>query len=345
MAGRAGATRYCRGVDALKGLAILGIVFYHYYRRLSGTGNSFQWWFGPLPRHPQEWGYLGASLFFILSGWALTASAMAKRAAGRPESGAADFFRDRARRILPLYYLSLLLIFAGFFVLTEQPPAKISLHFLAKATFLHAFSPETIFSYNSSWWFMGPLAFLYLVYPWLRRGFERNADLALALCLLAAFLLSHLLAEKPVLAWHPYLAMGGFPFVKLGEFGFGIWVARTRETSSGKVAALTGLLLVVGWLGLRSPLLFPLHPLGLCAPLVVVASWLPLFGLESLGRYSFGLFLFHRPLIDPWLAWLRRQGFADSAWLGPAIFTILVLAMTIPVERAIEYAFRRKTPA
>jgi len=57
---------------------------------------------------------LGTSLFFILSGWALTLSA------GKEELDPLRFYAKRKRRILPLYYLSLLVFFFGFLFLTVQ---------------------------------------------------------------------------------------------------------------------------------------------------------------------------------------------------------------------------------
>ncbi len=347
--------RFSRGVEALKGLAILGIVFYHYYRRLSGVENQFQWTFGPLPSHPQEWGYLGASLFFVLSGWGLAYAGLGGKS--RPEIRPAEvappltgnkrerplrFFAKRLRRIVPLYYLSILIFFFGFLIFTSQDLPKLSGQFALKLLFLQNVSPETIFSYNSSWWFLGTLVYLYAAYPWLLRVFKRSPNLALALCLVLSFAFSHLLALRPVAAWHPYLAMGGFPVVKLGEFGFGMWVACVGRSSPKRWLGLTLLLTALGLLGLRHPALYPLHPIGLVAPLLLLAARLPTLGLARLGAYSYGLFLFHRPLIDPWLAGLRSFGIGDSSWLAPAIFIILVLVFTVPLERWTLHVFGRK---
>lgn len=343
--------RFSRGVEALKGLAILGIVFYHYYRRLSGVENQFQWVFGPLPSRPQEWGYLGASLFFVLSGWGLAKAGLCGKAESASLSVGAQnveplrFFAKRLRRILPLYYLSILIFFLGFLILTSQDLLKLSGQFALKLLFLQNISPETIFSYNSSWWFLGTLVYLYALYPWLVRYFQKAPDLALVTCLILSFGLSHLLAIHAVADWHPYLAMGGFPLAKLGEFGFGIWVGAFGKRDPKKWLALTVLLLMLGALGLKYPAFYPLHPLGLVAPLLLLAAWLPATGLARLGACSYGLFLFHRPLIDPWLTWLKARGFPDSAWLGPVVFTILVLCLTVPLERWTNHVFRRKSDA
>lgn len=330
--------RFSRGVDALKGIAILGIVFYHYYRRHSGIENNFQWQFGNLPTHPQEWGYLGVSLFFILSGWALTCAEE-----GREQPSAFHpFIVRRLRRIVPLYYFSIVAVFLGFWIFTVQEFSNLSWQFFLKIAFLQNVSPHSIFSYNSSWWFLGSLVFLYLLFPALLRGFRRFPDISLVLCLVLSFGLSHLLALAPIADWHPYLAMGGFPFVKLGEFGFGIWVAREGRCARAKWLAVTLCLATLGLGGLWSPALYPLHPIGIVAPLVFLAPYLSVPGMDQLGAYSYGLFLFHRPLIDPWLAWARRNGVPDSAWLGAAIFTILVWLPSVFLEKGSRHVFGRK---
>ncbi|MCE9626009.1 MAG: acyltransferase [Deltaproteobacteria bacterium] len=328
--------KFSRGVEALKGLAILGIVFYHYFRRETGVENQFQWYFGRLPSHPQEWGYLGTSLFFILSGWALTQSS------GDSVVEPWGFYSRRLRRILPLYHLSLLVFFFGFLFLTTQNLGHLVAEFSLKAVFLQNFSAETIFSYNSSWWFLGTLVYLYAVYPWLHRRFLKQPDIALVFCLFLGFFLSHFLALPKVAGWNPFLAMGGFPFVKLGEFGFGIWVARVGTRSERKWLVVTAALFALGLLGLKLPSFYPWHPIGLMAPLFLVAAWIPPFGLERLGAYSYGLFLFHRPLIDPWLRWLRLWGVPESAWLAPLAFTILLLLFTVPLEMMVNHVFRRR---
>ena len=338
--------RFSRGVEALKGLAILGILFYHYYRRLSGVENQFQWTFGPLPDHPQEWGYLGTSLFFILSGWALTQSKLTKEETasdGEIREPLLQFYGGRFRRILPLYYLSLIIFFFGFLIFTRQEIPRLLGQFLLKAAFLQNISPETIFSYNSPWWFLGSLIFLYAAYPWLLGFFRKTPGLALGTCLAASFIFSHALAMEPIVTWHPYLAMGGFPFVKLGEFGLGIWLALVGLKFPGRWFAVTGLLAIFGFLGLWHRVFYPLHPIGLVAPFLLVGAWIPSLGLARLGAYSYGLFLFHRPLIDPWLHWLKARGLPDSAWLGPLVFTILVLTITIPLEQVSDRVFRRKS--
>jgi peptidoglycan/LPS O-acetylase OafA/YrhL len=95
-----------KGLDALRGLAALGVLFYHYtsnYQRLFGHR-------GPL-HFSLHWGALGVQLFFIISGFVIFLTLEKTR---RP----LDFIRSRFARLFPIYWTAILLTFA---VLTLFP--------------------------------------------------------------------------------------------------------------------------------------------------------------------------------------------------------------------------------
>src|SRR3974377_2109373 len=75
---------YIPELQGLRGLAVLGVVFYHCHPRLEGT---------PFYRAPL-WGWAGVNLFFVLSGFLITSILLEVR--GRPH-----YFRNfYARRAL-----------------------------------------------------------------------------------------------------------------------------------------------------------------------------------------------------------------------------------------------------
>ena len=89
---RGGRLPYLPGLDGMRALAVIAVLLYH-----SGGGVAF------IPG-----GFLGVEVFFVISGYLITALILAQwRTTGRVELKA--FWLGRARRLLPALYLVLLL--------------------------------------------------------------------------------------------------------------------------------------------------------------------------------------------------------------------------------------------
>jgi peptidoglycan/LPS O-acetylase OafA/YrhL len=89
---------YIPELQGLRGLAVLGVVFYHSRPRLVGT---------PLYT-PAEWGWTGVNLFFVLSGFLITSILLDSRE--KPHYFR-NFYGRRALRIWPVYVLTLALCY------------------------------------------------------------------------------------------------------------------------------------------------------------------------------------------------------------------------------------------
>lgn len=92
---------YLPELDGLRGLAVLGVVFYHCHPRLAGT------WFGAAAL----WGWTGVSLFFVLSGFLITSILLEVRE--QPHHYFLNFYARRVLRIWPVYLLVIVVSFAG----------------------------------------------------------------------------------------------------------------------------------------------------------------------------------------------------------------------------------------
>lgn len=90
-----------RSVQALRGLAALSVMFFHFRWNLNSTYPGIgDMLFG--------WGATGVDLFFLISGFVITLSAKKTVPGVR---GALNFLKGRALRILPAYYIILLITF------------------------------------------------------------------------------------------------------------------------------------------------------------------------------------------------------------------------------------------
>jgi len=99
-------------LDGLRGFAILGVIFWHYFRFWPFAGNISR----ILP------GWTGVDLFFVLSGFLITGKLV--ETSGRP-GYFSTFYRNRALRILPLYYTVLIVFFLliHFFLAPKNLPS------------------------------------------------------------------------------------------------------------------------------------------------------------------------------------------------------------------------------
>ncbi|MBX3228939.1 MAG: acyltransferase [Labilithrix sp.] len=130
MSTRPGTIPHLPALDGLRGLALLGVLFFHSKKLLVG-------------------GYLGVDLFFVLSGYLITSLLIAeRRAAGRIALGA--FWIRRARRLFPAL-LSLMPAVALYCWLFAQPDELARVRSDALATLAYVANWSGIFAERSYW--------------------------------------------------------------------------------------------------------------------------------------------------------------------------------------------------
>lgn len=92
---------YIPQLDGIRGLAIILVILFHYW--------------GNIPIF--SFGWCGVDLFFVLSGYLITSRLIALQQQKNPLK---KFYINRALRILPLYYVTLILFFIGFNLLVKK---------------------------------------------------------------------------------------------------------------------------------------------------------------------------------------------------------------------------------
>lgn len=150
-------------IDALRGIAIIGVVLCHITASwtLAGGEPLILPLLGADLLELMRYGSFGVSLFFLLSGYLLggTEGKRAKRGGGY---SLRSYTARRALRLVPAYYFSIVIICLLW-------PAEVSgvsvANVLWHASFLHALSPEAVFTLDGVYWSLTAEVAFYLLLP------------------------------------------------------------------------------------------------------------------------------------------------------------------------------------
>jgi peptidoglycan/LPS O-acetylase OafA/YrhL len=340
-------------LDVVKGLAILWIVYFHFFLTYTNAPSPIQRDFISKVAGPDGWDGLAASantiarmtwiavsqlgfhpvaVFIILSGWALMQSA-ARQAASKPIAWSA-WYRARFLRLYPMYWVAHLVYLLSPFVARLEPiDERIILSLLG----LRFINITMNFAYlNAAWWYFSMLIQLYLLFPiffWaLRRlGTWRFLLAACFIGFLARYLL--LVVFKQNGSW----AGGGFAICRLPEFALGmalgVWHSRNGAKVErflvGGTGLFTGLILYPAALALYRSLesyIFTDFATGACCFLVLAGVTglilrLPRAAkaLGFVGAFSYGIYLIHQPYV----IWVGLRIKEQPVWM----FLIIAAAM------------------
>lgn len=169
-AGRAAMPGRLEFIDFAKGLAILGIVVFHFLR------GHFQGWAGLAVTA----GGSGVHLFLILSGFGLGLS-------GKGLPGPLAFYRRRAGKILVPYIISITLVF-----MVNQwvsiYPGRGWYDYLGHVLLFKMFDETIVNSFGGHFWFLSTLVQFYLAYPLLAAAQNRMQPMVFFLAALAVSL-------------------------------------------------------------------------------------------------------------------------------------------------------------
>lgn len=154
-------------IDALRGIAALGVVLYHAVHQTAGAvpDNLFQY---PvrLIQFLSSFGYIGVFLFFVISGFCIHLQWAKSRAEGKEfqvKFGA--FWKRRLWRLYPPYLIAI----AVYLVLTAVTAGIDVTHFFVYDVFmhlllLHNLDPQTCYSINGVFWTLAIEEQLYPAY-------------------------------------------------------------------------------------------------------------------------------------------------------------------------------------
>ena len=342
------AAKNLTALTSIRFLAALRVAMYH----LVKWDNHSYWWRG-LMGTPAS-----VSYFFVSSGFLLTYTYGARF--DRDEINYRKFWLGRCVRLLPVYFLGLLVAFPVLLRTHAVAPGKMALTIFL----LQSWSPGSALYWNPPAWALSNLAFCYLSLPFLLRATRHfsqtvcviSAAAAWAASLTLSFAYLHLnpdglthIDSTTVAFWLYVLKYN--PLSHIPEFFIGVLAARLFTTTGGfsrtqadfAFIFSTAVILIILLFGYSLP--YPVTHTGLLAPLlaVLIASiasgafidkvlkpnWFVL-----LGQSSFALYMFHAPLLI-FTAWY----FANRTELGHvghlvevAVIVVLSLALYQWVE-------------
>ncbi len=352
-------------IDALRGLAALAVALYHVW----GKDGIYPWpsvgvvtqTFDPNLFHylisPLRWGYLGVSLFLVLSGFCIhLAYAHRKHETGSYQFTHREFFLRRIWRLYPAYLLAIfgtyLALNIGGLIPELNVAAKLAipdLRDLFMHTFmLHGFDERSFYSIASVFWSLTLEFQLYLAYPLFLKMFDRFGIGRSMLMLMAVSIGWRIFAIYgldngliSVASTGPYTAMGSV-LARMPEWLMGAYVAHLFV--SGKLRSISGSKSLAGFVGLfavgilsafsrpawvMTDLIFGLAFASLTVAFMnresIFQTSKPMRRLVWVGTISYSFYLFHlqifwliAPFVDP-IASLEARTILRLLWLVAAI--------------------------
>lgn len=329
-AGGSGKPGYRPDVDGLRAVAVLAVVLFHY----------------GVPGVPG--GFIGVDVFFVISGYLITAKLVEAWPGGRGASGSlrwlGDFYRRRILRIAPaMFVLIAVALAAGWFILAPGDYAA-----LGRSAAWSAVGLGNVYFFLNTGYFDATADTMPLLHLW-SLGVEEQFYLAWPLVVAAVLALARRDPRRAG-AMTLILVVGGFvasiwlvsddpkaafflPFARAWELGLGavlVFAPPIAARRLSEIAVLAGLALIA-WASvtLTASDVFPgLNALAPCvgAALVVwprtvrstAATALGVGPLRLIGQMSYSLYLWHWPV----LVVFRHH--LNGAW--PAPFELVALA-------------------
>lgn len=336
---------YRREIDGLRAIAVLPVILFH-----SGL-TSF------------SGGFVGVDVFFVISGYLITAIVFGELAEGK--FSLARFYERRARRILPaLFVVTLATVVAAWFVLLPEDLKELGKSLLAVALFASNFlfwSESGYFDTSAEYlpllhtWSLAVEEQYYMLFPLLATALFRRGRMAVVLGLGAVALLSFALAQWGSTS-HPNAAFYLLPF-RAWELMVGALAAVYLSSATLKPLALdrfAGFLACVGlvMIGLSIHLYDRATPFpGAYALMPVIGAVLIILfarphnmvgkllggkALVYIGLLSYSAYLWHQPLF----AIARRASLEEphiNVFLALSVATFVLAYFT---RHLVEQPFR-----
>lgn len=340
--------KYRKDIDGLRAIAVLAVLFFH------------------LDPAYLTAGYLGVDIFFVISGYLITRIVYSEVLSQKYTY--TNFYVRRSKRILPpLYFMIILTLIAGYFILLPYDFYKTGISILAAILFASnmqfALRTGDYFSSDSSEWpmlhtwslsveeqyyFALPLALIFFI-----KYLKLNLITVMCVFAFASFALAEYMSAKSNLAGISYYILP----TRMGELLAGsilaiIHAKGTLEKShSNLLATVATAALIATLVFFDKQFVFPgFSALLACVPIVLIihseGTWVNRL-LENrlivwIGLLSYSLYLFHWPV----LAFARyilntTEGYLHLPFTTQLICLALIFLLSTLSYYAVERPLRR----
>jgi peptidoglycan/LPS O-acetylase OafA/YrhL len=331
-------------LDALRGLAALGVSLFAHYQHFGGKKAEYPFAGSTAVAWTYENGWLFVDLFFLLSGIVLTYRYLEPLASGRVSGR--EFIWLRISRLYPLHVLTLLVCAAvEWTLLVRHEPVVIYPNNDLYNFFLQLFYLHTMFehgwSYNEPTWSVCAEVLAYVLFFVYARRHSKNY---VAACILTIILGIATQTNWSLPLLNPNMGRGLVGFFA----GSLLFLAMRRLDLAGYGTrfglACLGALAIVSFLGHRIgygawigrsalPNCLAVFPLVIVTALRVppVSALLSLRPLTFLGEISYAIYLVHVPLQMFTLAVSRARRVSlptNSPWFLMGYFVVLIAVAT-----------------
>lgn len=335
--------QYRAEIDGLRSIAVVPVILYH---------AGFTLFSG---------GFVGVDIFFVISGYLITTILI--EAFEDANFSIAKFYEQRARRLLPAFFVILLFCFVGSWIwMIPSQSEELSRSMIATLLFVaniyfwqqtDYFAPDSDLNPLLHMWSLSVEEQFYLIFPILllilwKYGSPRTAVIIIAAITLASLGLSEF-------AWRT-MPVANFYLLptRAWELGLGalcaIWL-RGRTQTGSELGAGTGIIMIlVAILYYDATTPFPsayalLPVLGTCCIILfasgstLVGRFLSLRGAVGIGLISYSAYLWHQPLLA--FARVRDASDAPSYWVMGTL-VLLSFALAAMTWAWVEQPFRHR---
>jgi len=370
-------------LDGVKGISILWIVFFHFFKTYEN--NRFP---DPLRAHyfanflsqcgPESMaatllcigrasfvavskvGFHAVGVFVLMSGFGLTFS-LART--GNPENGWGTWYRSRVLRLFPMYWVAhLIYLISPFQAHLEPLDYRFILSFLGD----RIVPIYMVFSYaNAAWWYFDLILELYIVFPLLFRLLQKaGVGWFLVVCGVETIVSRYILLF--VIPASGNWLLGGFCGCRLWEFALGMvvgmWYRQNRAWLDARlfnpITLLAGVLVyTAGLYSYESRIAYTLTDALIGTGLSVILAHIAyqsrrLARVEAaiayVGVFSYGLYLIHQPYViylGERMRWMPMYGFVAAACPTIALLAIFSAQLEKLVNRIVNFEFKRQGQA